>query len=524
MIKYTFNQLKVPLNKREDVLKALARRISVPAKYIADLTILRMSLDARKGHRPSWVCNVEFSLEKQIREQKNLSIKNTDKPVPEAGIANTVPMADHVHVVGSGPAGLWAAYHLAKKGFKVSLYERGKPIQERFKGIRQLFKQRTLDPKGNVLYGEGGAGTFSDGKLTSRTRNTFTQTVLNDFVECGAVDEVKYLSKAHIGTDKLQFIVMNLREKLLELGVEYRFEAYVSDMKVTDGSVSQIKVNDDWIPCEALVMAAGHSARDVFEMLHDNGVAMEQKTFAVGTRAEHPQALINGNQYDAHIDIKAVGPAEYVLKSKPRGEFADVGVAYSFCMCPGGVLVPCATEPGELATNGMSYSRRSAPFANSGIIVQVEPKSDDLFWGVNFQRELEQRAFEVGGGDYTAPAQRIDDFIEGRVSKDLPKTSYPCGLKSFGMDELFPEELVKALQFGMQEFEHKIPGYIKNGIMVSPETRTSSPIRVLRHDLTMESVNIKGLFPLGEGAGYSGGIVSSAADGVRLAWMAQKEK
>jgi uncharacterized protein len=522
MIKYSFNQLKVPLDKRNEVLKALARKISVPAKYINDVNIIRMSLDARKGHRPSWVCNVEFTLDKEIREQKNLSIKNENKQVPEVGIQNTVPMASHVHVVGSGPAGLWAAYHLAKKGFKVSLYERGKPIQERFKGIRQLFKQRTLDPKGNVLYGEGGAGTFSDGKLTSRTRNIFTQTVLNDLVDCGAVEEVKYFSKAHIGTDKLQFIVMNLREKLIELGVDYRFEAYVSDMKISDGAVSQIKVNDEWIPCESLVMATGHSARDVFEMLHENGVAMEQKTFAIGARAEHPQELINRNQYDAHIDVNAVGPAEYVLKSKPRGKFADVGVAYSFCMCPGGVIVPCATEPGELATNGMSYSRRSAPFANSGIIVQVEPESDDLFWGVNFQREIEQRAFEIGGGDYTAPAQRIDDFIEGRTSKDLPKSSYPCGLKSFNMEELFPEKLVNALKFGMQDFEKKIPGFAKNGVMVSPETRTSSPIRVLRSDVTMESSNVKGLFPLGEGAGYSGGIVSSAADGVKLAWMAQK--
>ncbi len=519
MITYLYNQLKVPLNKKEEIAKVLSRRISVPVKFIEDIEVLRMSLDARKGHRPSWVCNVEFKLAKQIRPQKNLSEKTEKQAPKEEQVKNSVPMAEHVHVVGSGPSGLWAAYHLAKKGFKVSLYERGKPIQERFRSIRKLFKSRELDPNGNVLYGEGGAGTFSDGKLTSRTRNTYTQTVLNDLVDCGAAEEVKYLSKAHIGTDKLQFIVMNLREKLIELGVEYRFEACVKDIKVSDGAIQQIQVNDEWIPCESLVVAAGHSARDVFEMLHAHGVAMEQKAFAIGTRVEHPQALINSNQYDTHINVKEVGAAEYVLKSKPQD---DTGVAYSFCMCPGGVLVPCATEHGELATNGMSYSRRSAPFANAGIIVQIEPQSDDLFWGVNFQKEIERKAFEVGGGDFTAPAQRIGDFIEDRVSETMPKTSYPCGLKSFGMNELFPESIVNALKFGMEDFEKKIPGFISNGLMVSPETRTSSPIRVLRDEMTLESTTVKGLYPLGEGAGYSGGIVSSAADGVRLAWMAKK--
>ena len=361
-----------------------------------------------------------------------------------------------------------AALHLVQKGFKVVLHERGSKVEERFKLIRHFFKQAKLNPHTNVLYGEGGAGAFSDGKLTSRTRNTYTKAVLEDMVALGGNEDITYHNKPHIGTDRLQFLVRNMRNRLIELGVDYRFNSYLEDIEVQDDAIKAIQMNGDWIPCETLVLAVGHSSRETYEMLHKRGVFMEAKDFALGVRVEHPQEFINVRQYGHQTDFTCSGAAEYVLKG-PAGIQEELPGAYSFCMCPGGVLIPCSSEEGMFATNGMSYSRRSAPFSNSGIVVPIQPDEQDIFAGVKQQEALERLAFEIGGKNYGAPAQHIDDFMEGRVTKKLKKTSYPCDVVSYDHNEFFDPNIVESLKRSFEFFERKIPGFIKNGAMLSPE-------------------------------------------------------
>ena len=569
MFTYRYRELSVALAKKGKYREALAKELRLHPEEIFNLQVERFSLDSRRKGDPKWSYNVIFDLKREVRatgnHAKGLVAATRDKESLEADPQkNSVAMPGHVDVIGAGPSGLWAALHLLRKGFAVDLYEQGKCVEERFRDIRRFFVDRNFNAYSNVLFGEGGAGAFSDGKLNTRTRNLFVEQVLHDMVEFGVDESVVTFAKPHIGTDRLVLLLRELRAEITKLGGKIHFSTALEDIEIKDGRIAAIQLRDVskesvilseaptgaksiyetsqlvdlvelgskeqdlylnsstsyWKPSEALVLAVGHSARSIYEMLHARGVALESKAFAMGVRVEHPQQLINMRQLGLNVDTKLTGSAEYLLATPTLNKTSS---AYSFCMCPGGVLVPCASEPGTLATNGMSYSRRNGPFANGAIAVPIAA-SDKLFGGLEFQRKIESDAYAVGGKSYAAPAQSIKAFLAHREDKSLPKSTYPCGLVQSNLWDWMDKTICKSLAEGFQNFDKKIPGFIEEGLIVAPETRTSSPLRMSRNNETLESVNTKGLFVLGEGAGYSGGIVTSAADGVRLAHYARRCK
>lgn len=541
MFTYRYRELAVALEKKGEVRLALAKTLRVNPEEIFNLEVERFSLDSRRKGDLHWSYNVVFDLKRKVRATGNnarglIESKREIKSLDAEPLKDTVAMASHVDVIGAGPSGLWAALHLLRKGFSVDIYEQGKQVEERFRDIRKFFVDRKFNAYSNVLFGEGGAGAFSDGKLNTRSRNLFSETVLKDMVDFGVDENVVTFAKPHIGTDKLVLMLRQVRAEIVRLGGHIHFNTSLEDIEIKDGRICAIKLGDalgvagsHWQPCEALVLAVGHSARSVYEMLHARGVTLESKAFAMGVRVEHPQSLINMRQLGLNVDTRLTGAAEYFLATPTINKTSS---AYSFCMCPGGVLVPCASEPGTLATNGMSYSRRNGAFANGAIAVPITagaegfdiPSSGSLFGGLDLQRKIETDAYNVGGKVYAAPAQTIKNFLAHREDKTLPKSTYPCGLVPSNLWDWMDKTICQSLAEGFQNFDRKIPGFINEGLIVAPETRTSSPLRITRNNETLESVNTQGLFVLGEGAGYAGGIVTSAADGVRLAHYAKKCK
>ncbi|PWJ37585.1 NAD(P)/FAD-dependent oxidoreductase [Fibrobacter succinogenes] len=539
MFTYRYRELAVALEKKGEVRLALAKTLRVNPEEIFNLEVERFSLDSRRKGDLHWSYNVVFDLKRKVRATGNnarglIESKREIRSLDAEPLKDTVAMASHVDVIGAGPSGLWAALHLLRKGFSVDIYEQGKQVEERFRDIRKFFVDRKFNAYSNVLFGEGGAGAFSDGKLNTRSRNLFSETVLKDMVDFGVDESVVTFAKPHIGTDKLVLMLRQVRAEIVRLGGHIHFNTSLEDIEIKEGRICAIKLGDalgvagsHWQPCEALVLAVGHSARSVYEMLHARGVTLESKAFAMGVRVEHPQSLINMRQLGLNVDTRLTGAAEYFLATPTINKTSS---AYSFCMCPGGVLVPCASEPGTLATNGMSYSRRNGAFANGAIAVPITagaegfdiPSSGSLFGGLDLQRKIETDAYNVGGKVYAAPAQTIKNFLAHREDKTLPKTTYPCGLVPSNLWDWMDKTICQSLAEGFQNFDRKIPGFINEGLIVAPETRTSSPLRITRNNETLESVNTQGLFVLGEGAGYAGGIVTSAADGVRLAHYAKK--
>ena len=543
MFTYRFRELAVALHKKGDVRAALAREIRVHPEKIFNIEVERFSLDSRRKGDPHWSYNVIFDVASPLRTTGSsarglIEAKREERSLDAEPLGNSMPMPGHVDIVGAGPSGLWAALHLLRKGFSVDIYEQGKCVEERFRDIRRFFVDRKFNAHSNVLFGEGGAGAFSDGKLNTRTRNIFSEAVLKDMVGFGVDESVVTFAKPHIGTDRLVLMLREVRAEIAKLGGRIHFNTVLEDIEIKDGRICAIQLRDVskargsgheapgsgdnvslpfWKPCEALVLAVGHSARSVYTLLHARGVALESKAFAMGVRVEHPQMLINMRQLGKDVDTRLTGAAEYFLATPTLGKTSS---AYSFCMCPGGILVPCASEPGTLATNGMSYSRRNGPFANGAIAVPIAA-SEKLFGGLELQRKIEADAFSVGGKNYAAPAQTIKSFLAHREDARLPKSTYPCGLVPSNLWDWMDKTICKSLAEGFQNFDRKIPGFIEEGLIVAPETRTSSPLRMSRNNDTLESTNTKGLFVLGEGAGYAGGIVTSAADGVRLAHYAK---
>ena len=551
MFTYRYRELAVALEKKGEVRLALAKTLRVNPEEIFNLEVERFSLDSRRKGDLHWSYNVVFDLKRKVRATGNnarglTESKREIRSLDAEPLKDTVAMASHVDVVGAGPSGLWAALHLLRKGFSVDIYEQGKQVEERFRDIRKFFVDRKFNAYSNVLFGEGGAGAFSDGKLNTRSRNLFSETVLKDMVDFGVDESVVTFAKPHIGTDKLVLMLRQVRAEIVRLGGHIHFNTSLEDIEIKHGRICAIKLREipacagmtsagagiaesHWQPCEALVLAVGHSARSVYELLHARGVTLESKAFAMGVRVEHPQSLINMRQLGLNVDTRLTGAAEYFLATPTINKTSS---AYSFCMCPGGVLVPCASEPGTLATNGMSYSRRNGAFANGAIAVPITagaegfdiPSSGSLFGGLDLQRKIETDAYNVGGKVYAAPAQTIKSFLAHSEDKTLPKSTYPCGLVPSNLWDWMDKTICQSLAEGFQNFDRKIPGFINEGLIVAPETRTSSPLRITRNNDTLESVNTQGLFVLGEGAGYAGGIVTSAADGVRLAHYAKKEK
>ncbi|MCP9751797.1 NAD(P)/FAD-dependent oxidoreductase [Ferruginibacter sp. HRS2-29] len=453
---------------------------------------------------------------------------------------NVTDASKKVVIIGAGPTGLFAALQLLGYGIKPILLERGKDVRSRRRDLAILNKEGIVNSESNYCFGEGGAGTYSDGKLYTRSsKRGDIDRILQLFVQFGAPDNILYDAHPHIGTNKLPHIITAMRKVITDHGGEFLFEKKVTDLVVEKGTIKEVLTADgDRFSGDAYILATGHSARDIFELLHSKGILIEAKPFALGVRIEHPQQLIDGIQYHATDRDEHLPPASYSLVQQVEGR----GV-FSFCMCPGGIIAPAATSPGELVVNGWSPSKRNNPFANSGMVVQVEQRdaleylngskvqgfkgskgssdtkvsADDPLLFLKFQQMVEQAAFEAGGGNFVAPAQRMQDFINRKVSASLPKNSYLPGLKSADLTTVLPSFIYDTLVGGFKAFGKKLRGYLTNeAVVVATESRTSSPVRIPRNE-ALEHPQISNLYPSGEGAGYAGGIVSAAMDGERVA-------
>ncbi len=489
----------------------IAARLHCRPEDILAYEIERESLDARKAELFfSYTVLAEVRNEEKYLRRKDVS--EGRKHVYEPVTAEKKPALRPV-IAGFGPSGMFAGLILAESGLKPLIIERGKPVDERSRDIEKYFQDGIPDPDSNVQYGEGGAGTFSDGKLTTRIKDERVHKVLAELIEAGADPAAAYQARPHLGTDRLQVIVRKIREKIISLGGEVRFETRLDDIEIQNGELQALITNKGRIPAEACILCLGHSASDTYEMLQNRGVSIIPKDFAAGVRVEHPQAMIDRCQYGDYAGHPALSAASYSLTCKTS---CGRGV-YSFCMCPGGIVIPAATAKESLAVNGMSYSQRDGRNANSAILVQI-PKEDffrgNALDGFAFQKELEKRAWQTGA---MAPSQNIQDYLKHQKTKQfVTESTYPLGAVSFDMHSLFSEEAGNAMAEGFENFDRKIPGFISAGIMVGMESRSSSPIRMVRA-LSGEAESLRGLFPCGEGAGYAGGIVSSAVDGIRQA-------
>ena len=496
----------------------LALRFDLAKDEIVSLRVVRKGVDARKKPRVRFVYTVEFGVrDEEAFQRAHLPVPDLERVAPLSPPSfHPVAAAPSIVIVGAGPAGLFAALRLAEYGLTPLLIERGKPVEERLRDVELFWDQGILDGESNVQFGEGGAGTFSDGKLTTRIRDENIRYVLAKLVEFGAPEEILYLAKPHIGTDRLRRVVTGMRRHLESRGVAIGFRQKLTDLVATDGRVRGVVINDDReIACEYLVLAPGHSARDTYRMLDRRQVRLERKAFAVGVRVEHPQELIDRIQYGAprHPNLPA---ADYALA---YNNHANGRSAYSFCMCPGGVVVAAASEAGGVVCNGMSGYRRAAPYANSALVVGVGegdfPSASPLA-GVEFQQGLERSAFVAGGSDYHAPAQNLLTFLDGRRRHPVASTYRP-GVREADLSLILPPFVTATLKEGLRSFDRKMRGFVTaEATLAGVETRTSAPVRIVRGE-DLQSVTLAGLYPTGEGAGYAGGIMSAAIDGIRVA-------
>lgn len=432
-----------------------------------------------------------------------------------------VSNAPEVIVIGAGPAGLFAALRLIELGYKPLLFERGKDVRSRRRDLAAINREHIVNPESNYCFGEGGAGTYSDGKLYTRSHKRGSiRSVLETFFAHGAVEEILIDTHPHIGTNKLPGIIVSMREKIIECGGEVHFNSKLTGIIQSSGKLKSVEINGAYkVKADALILATGHSARDIFMLMQEQNLLLEFKPFALGVRVEHPQALIDSIQYKCDSRGDYLPPASYSLVEQVRGK----GV-YSFCMCPGGIIAPCATSPGEVVTNGWSPSKRNNPFANSGIVVEIDANEVKNFAkygelaGMFYQKSVEEAACVAGGGTQSAPAQRMTDFCEGKISSTLPDSSYPPGVVSAHLGEVLPEMVYQRLKDAFTAFGKKMRGYFTSDALVhAVESRTSTPVRIPRDILTLQHPQLSGLFPCGEGSGYAGGIVSAAMDGQKCA-------
>ena len=503
--------LFVPLGDSDQPLAPqVERALGWSAGSAGELRVVRRSLDARKG-RP---------LGERLRIAVARRGEALSPPAPPTTPSRwpTGRPAPRVVVVGSGPAGTWAALRLAEAGISATILEQGKAVQPRRRDLA-LVTRGELVPRSNYCFGEGGAGTYSDGKLYARAKDRVgVAAVISDLVRFGAPTEIEADARPHVGSNRLPQVLGALREHLAGLGVTHRFETAATGLRIEAGRVRAVSVDGGEIPADVVVLAVGHSARSVYTWAADGGIALERKPIAVGVRIEHPQPLIDQIQYGAAAGHPKLPPAFYELTANA----AERGV-YSFCMCPGGSIVPAATEADGVVVNGMSLSRRDSPFANSGLVVSVAaddfgPAGAGPLAGVEFQREIERAAFRAGGGRFRAPAQRLGDFLAGRVSDTLGPSSYRPGLTPADLGAVLPRFVAEALRAGLRQIGARLPAFLlPDALLIAAETRTSAPVRFLRNPSTLVSPSADGLYPCGEGAGYAGGIVSAALDGARVA-------
>jgi len=498
----------------DELKKQLSIASGIPIKDIHSFKIIKRSIDARK---------------RDIKMNLKVDIFTTapEESAPYKTNFKKLKANKEVIIIGFGPAGIFAAIELLKQGIKPIIFERGKDVRARRRDLASIIKAQTVNPESNYCFGEGGAGTYSDGKLYTRsTKRGDVDEILNLFVEHGASSEILVDAHPHIGTNKLPQIIVAMRDRIIEAGGEVHFNSKMTDIFYSNNQLEGIEINNDKkISCSNLILATGHSARDIFTLLHDRKIEVEAKSFAMGVRVEHPQELIDRMQYHGKSSDDVLPPAAYRIVKQVNGR----GV-YSFCMCPGGIIAPCATNAGEIVTNGWSPSRRNNPFANSGIVVPVEEKDIHQFGfsgplgGMHYQQYVEQLAFKIAGNDTStkigqiAPAQRLKDFVKQRNSSSLPNNSYKAGTKETRLDLELPKPIASRLIKGFELFGQSMRNYLSDdAIIVGVESRTSSPVRIPRDKITLEHTTLKGLYPCAEGAGYAGGIVSAAIDGMKCA-------
>lgn len=518
--------VQLPLDHQEEDLKAaILARLGIAADDLISYTIFRRGYDARKKSAITLVYTLDVEVKNEAKVQKRLAGNRHVGLTPDTSyhfVAQApAGLKTRPVVIGTGPCGIFAGLILAQMGFNPIILERGKAVRERTKDTFGLWRKRELHPESNVQFGEGGAGTFSDGKLWSQVKDPkhYGRKVLTEFVKADAPEEIMYVSKPHIGTFRLVKMVELMRASIEELGGEFRFESKVDDIEVENGQVRGLKLADGThIETDHVVLAIGHSARDTFQMLHARGIYIEPKPFSMGFRIEHPQSLIDRCRFGPNAGNEILGAADYKLVHHASNGRS----VYSFCMCPGGTVVAATSEPGRVVTNGMSQYSRNERNANAGIVVGITPADypGHALAGMEFQRQWESRAYELGGSNYDAPGQLVGDFIANRPSTAFGSVlpSYKPGVKLGDLNPSLPDYAIAAIREALPAFDKQIKGFsMADAVLTGIETRTSSPIRIKRNDNDLQSLNTRGLFPAGEGAGYAGGIMSAAIDGIRVA-------
>ncbi|MGL5245791.1 MAG: NAD(P)/FAD-dependent oxidoreductase [Sarcina sp.] len=518
------NNISLSIDEDVSLIKnKVAKKLNLPLSEIKEIKIVKESIDARKKSmiKFNYCVDIEHDNESKIVAK----INDRDVKIETLVVDELTQGNEHLNhrpiVVGLGPAGLFAALLLARKGYKPLVFERGEDVDSRTKTVEKFWKTGILNTESNVQFGEGGAGAFSDGKLTTRIKDTRCDFVLEALVKGGAPEEILYKGKPHVGTDILKDVVKNVREEIRALGGEVRFNSKFEGILKNNSKLKGIIVNGEEVPCEVLILALGHSSRDTYEMLFNERIFMAQKPFAIGVRVEQPQKLINisqyGEKYANHPKLKA---AEYRLTYQSKTLERAV---YSFCMCPGGVVVNASSEEGRLCVNGMSYNDRDKENANSAIVVAVGPKDFEgshPLAGMEFQRHYEELAYELGGKNYSAPVQLVGDFMNDKVSTKLGKVKPSVlsnGYEFKSLNKCLPSYVINGLKEGLVDFDRKIKGFADyDSILTGIETRTSAPVRIERNE-RLQSISLEGLYPAGEGAGFAGGIVSAAVDGLKVA-------
>lgn len=520
------SNLQVPLSfEKDELIRAFARKVKIPPQAVREIRLVRKSVDARDRREICFVVAAEAEVDgneqalvsRRRSHEITLAQPYRYQAVPCAGLAQRPVIA------GFGPAGMFAALILAQAGQRPIVLERGESVSERQQSVRKFWQTGMLSAESNVQFGEGGAGTFSDGKLTTGTKDSRIQKVLEEFVKAGAPGEILYEAKPHLGTDQLPGIVRAIRMEILRLGGEVRFGSKLTELHFSGGALNAVSVRtggmEEKIPCSSLVLAVGHSARDTFTMLYEKKLAMQAKPFSVGARIEHPAALIDSAQYGDFAGSPFLGAADYKLSRR----LANGRGVYSFCMCPGGTVVAAASEEKMVATNGMSEFARDGKNSNAALLVGVTPEDfgTQPLDGVAFQRRIERAAFVLGGSDYRAPAQRVGDFLRGvpseRLGDSFISASYEPGVRPADIAGCLPDFVADGMREGIRAFGRTLKGFdCGDALLTAPETRSSSPVRILR-DESGQSLSVRGVYPCGEGAGYAGGITSAAVDGIRCA-------